>query len=71
MACYEKRPAMAYVDSRRGITNLHVPRSKVQAKRTAKLGIMTNKELDDSYRLETLEKERLEHDGFLCLCLCC
>jgi len=25
MACYEKRPAMAYVDSRRGITNLHVP----------------------------------------------
>lgn len=51
MACYEKRPAMAYVDSRRGITNLHVPRSKVQAKRTAKLGMMTNKELDDSYRL--------------------
>ena len=38
MACYEKRPAMAYVDSRRGITNLHVPRSKVQAKRTAKMG---------------------------------
>lgn len=25
MACYEKRPPLAYVDSRRGITNLHVP----------------------------------------------
>ncbi|CAK9118074.1 unnamed protein product [Durusdinium trenchii] len=24
-ACYEKRPPLAYVDSRRGITNLHVP----------------------------------------------
>eukprot|EP00438_Fugacium_kawagutii_P021635 Skav219593 [mRNA] locus=scaffold1719:19383:19616:+ [translate_table: standard] len=24
MACYEKRPEIAYVDSRRGITNLHV-----------------------------------------------
>ncbi|CAE7471559.1 icd2 [Symbiodinium sp. KB8] len=25
MACYDKRPPLAYVDSRRGITNLHVP----------------------------------------------
>jgi isocitrate dehydrogenase len=25
MACYNERPAMAYVDSRNGITNLHVP----------------------------------------------
>ena len=23
--CYEKRPPLAYVDSRKGITNLHVP----------------------------------------------
>ena len=36
MACYEKRPAMAYVDSRRGITNLHVPRSQ---KVTARMGV--------------------------------
>ena len=26
--CYEKRPALAYVDSRKGITNLHVARFK-------------------------------------------